>query len=80
MCVNMLSTLIIDDPNIPTSPRMVEILFEGLISHSIDIRKTAMTTISWLLVLFKRQYTVVNVETKRGLKLNEVSYLKSKPI
>jgi hypothetical protein len=39
MCVNLLSTLIIDDPNVPVTKKMVEILFDGLVSHSIDIRK-----------------------------------------
>jgi hypothetical protein len=31
-----------------------------------------MTTISWLLILFKRQYSYVEIDTQNGLKLLEV--------
>ncbi|XP_035710341.1 proteasome activator complex subunit 4A isoform X3 [Folsomia candida] len=71
MCANMLSVLIVDDPDVPVTKEMIEIFFDGLISHSIDIRRTTTTTLSWLLVLFKRQYPSVTVITKDALVLKE---------
>lgn len=41
MCANMLSVLIVDDPDVPVTKEMIEIFFDGLISHSIDIRRVS---------------------------------------
>lgn len=35
----MLSVLIVDSEDVPVTKEMVEVFFDGLISHSIDIRR-----------------------------------------
>lgn len=77
MCANMLSVLIVDDPDVPIQKEMIEVFFEGLVSHSIDIRRSTMTTLTWLLVLFKRVYPTVQVKSEEALKIPQGSSLHS---
>ncbi|ODM89343.1 Proteasome activator complex subunit 4 [Orchesella cincta] len=77
MASDMLSVLVMQEDGVHITRDFVNFFFKSLVSDHIELRRSSMMTLSWLLTLFKRHYPSVTINMQKDLEIIEGESLHS---